>query len=141
MLLVAHLLFLSSYPALWDEAISVAAVSKADGFPVAKFSSSNPQVDYSGIGVDVTSFKPGGGYQRMSGTSMACPHVAGFVAALLSDGRLKFGPGEKKDDFVREHLEKYHCIDIAKVGPDNATGIGFLTYLNKEEYEELIKKL
>jgi subtilisin family serine protease len=128
------------YPALWPEAISVAAVGKAEGFPVAKFSSSNPQVDYSGIGVDVTSFKPGGGLQQMSGTSMACPHVAGLIAALLSDERLIFEPGSKKDDFVREHLEKYHVVDIEKVGPDNATGIGFLTYLDKDEYEELISR-
>lgn len=127
------------YPALWDNTICVAAVKKDGGFPVAKFSSSNPQVDYSGIGVDVTSFKPGGGFQQMSGTSMACPHVAGLIAALLSDGRLKFEPGEKKDDFVREHLEKYHCVDIDKVGPDYATGIGFLTYLDKDEYEALIR--
>jgi serine protease len=38
--------------------------------PVAKFSESNPEVDFAGIGVDVTSFKPGGGFQKMSGTSM-----------------------------------------------------------------------
>jgi len=38
--------------------------------PVAKFSESNPEVDFAGIGVDVQSFKPGGGFQKMSGTSM-----------------------------------------------------------------------
>ena len=42
-------------------------MSKAEELPVAVFSNSNPQVDYAGIGVDVTSFKPDGGYQTMSG--------------------------------------------------------------------------
>ncbi len=37
---------------------------------MAWFSEGNPEVDFAGIGVDVTSLKPGGGYQNMSGTSM-----------------------------------------------------------------------
>ena len=61
-----------SYPAMWDEAISVAAVSKRGDLPVAIFSNSNPQVDYAGIGVDVVSFKPGGGFQTMSGKDGFC---------------------------------------------------------------------
>ena len=49
------------------EVISIAAVSKKDDLPVADFSNGNTQVDYSGIGVDVYSFLPGGGFQQMSG--------------------------------------------------------------------------
>ena len=28
-------------------------------------------------------------------------------------------------------------VDIDVTGPDNATGLGFLTYLNEEEYEKV----
>ena len=65
-----------SYPAFYNECISVAAVSKKKNFPVAVFSNSNVQVDYAGIGVDVVSMKPGGGFQEMSGACVrACVHV------------------------------------------------------------------
>jgi Subtilase family/PhoD-like phosphatase len=112
-----------SFPASYKECLSIAAVAKVDDLPVAVFSNSNPFVDYAGIGVDVTSFKPGGGFQNMSGTSMACPHVAGLVACLLTNGVNSAGR-------IRDTLDGL-AVDIDVVGVDNATGVGFVTYLDE----------
>ncbi len=70
----------TSLPAAAAEVLSVAAVGRRDGrYQVADFS--NIQAILSAPGVDITSAWPGGGLRTISGTSMACPHVAG-VAAL-----------------------------------------------------------
>lgn len=111
----------------------MAAIAAEKGLPVAKFSNSSVQVDYSGIGVDVISFKPYGGYQKMSGTSMACPHVCGFIAAIMSP--------DKANDDVRKRLTEEFSIDIGTPGPDPATGLGFVTYLDVNELSEYFSKM
>jgi thermitase len=66
------------YPAGYPEAVSVAAVDDSGGR--GWFSNSNDDVEVAAPGVDVLSAKLGGGYVRMSGTSMATPHAAGAAA-------------------------------------------------------------
>lgn len=73
-------------PNIGGQCINIAAVAKRNKLPVARFSSTNDQVDYCGIGVDVKSFRPDGKFQKMDGTSMATPHVCSFLTALLSKG-------------------------------------------------------
>jgi subtilisin len=62
---------------------NVIAVSAIDGANViAPFSSRGPEVELSAPGVQVLSTIPGGGFGLKSGTSMACPHVAGGAAVV-----------------------------------------------------------
>lgn len=67
------------FPAKYPHVMAVSAVDSSD--MIANFSSRGPEIEVCAPGVSVLSTTRNGGYGTMSGTSMACPHVAG-VAAL-----------------------------------------------------------
>lgn len=71
----------SDWPGRSQHLINVAALN-SDLSP-AGFSSAGDKLDTSGPGVNIWSTRPGGGFQQMSGTSMATP----FVASVLTTYR------------------------------------------------------
>jgi subtilisin family serine protease len=69
----------ASLPAASEGVVSVGALKQDGGtLTIAPFSNTFPVI--SGPGVQITSAKVGGGTSVKSGTSMACPHVAGVTA-------------------------------------------------------------
>ncbi len=82
----------------------------------ASFSNFGPQVEICAPGVNILSTWPGS-YNSLSGTSMACPHVAGTAALVKSRHPTWHG------DVVRQRI-KGTAIDLGAPGTDWAFGHG-----------------
>lgn len=75
-----------SFPAAYPEVVGVGATTSDD--ELASFSSTGSEVDLVAPGADIRStyLSLTDTYQSLSGTSMACPHVAGVGGLLMADG-------------------------------------------------------
>jgi len=87
--------------------------------PWYDYSDSSPLIDpdISGPGVDVLSTSLGGGYETMSGTSMATPHLAGVVALMLS-------ANPNLTVAQTDSIIEVTSLDLGTSGKDNTYGAG-----------------
>jgi subtilisin family serine protease len=70
------------YPAYYEPVMAVAATDRYD--QLAYFSNRGNWVELAAPGVEVLSTLPGNAYGYLDGTSMACPHVSGVAALIVS---------------------------------------------------------
>lgn len=105
----------AAYPASFKQVVSVSATDSADG--PTDFSNQHRSVELSAPGKGILSTARGGGYKRLSGTSMAAPHVAG-AAALVRGVR----PGMRASK-VRRLLGRT-ADDLGPSGRDATFGHG-----------------
>lgn len=110
-----------NFPGAYQDVIEVGATDVTDN--VASFSNTNDKIDVVAPGVDIVSSMPNGRWAKMSGTSMATPHVAGAIALLIS----AFETEDKRlsEEEVYELLLKYvRPLPYAK----NAVGYGIVDF-------------
>lgn len=103
------------YPAAYDDAIGVTAVAR--NRDVFRFANHGEHIDYAALGVDVPTARGDGGFGTETGTSLAAPVVAAFIACALTQ---HVDPAEALaalDERVR---------DLGERGPDAVYGRGLL---------------
>ncbi len=106
-------------PACYDSVIAVAAVDSAK--QRAWFSNQGPEVDFAAPGVDVYSTYLKNRYAKLSGTSMACPMLAGIAALIIADAK---NDGEILTPAdVRSKIRKI-AYDLGEAGMDESFGHG-----------------
>lgn len=103
------------YPAAYPEVIAVAATD--EGGKKAAYSNYGDYIDVAAPGTSIASTYPGGRYAALSGTSMACPHVAA-LASLIKAANPGLSPQE-----VAEILRST-ARDLGETGKDPYFGYG-----------------
>jgi len=104
-----------SHPAKYKSVIAVSAIDSSN--VLAVFSNKGPEVELCAPGVQVLSTRVGGGHVRMSGTSMACPHVAG--AAAIAKGSHRYA-----DNVTIRRLLAQTADNLGAPGRDEEYGFG-----------------
>ncbi|UCC33355.1 MAG: peptidase S8 [Candidatus Bathyarchaeota archaeon] len=105
-----------SYPASYNLVMAVSATTSGDRFD-SSYSNYGTKIELAAPGTSVYSTVLGSGYGYMTGTSMACPHVAGTAALLWS-----YTPSLTNTQ-LRERLHKA-VDDLGTPGRDIYYGYG-----------------
>lgn len=107
------------YPASYEGCVAVSSI--AGDYALAYYSNYGDWIDIAAPGGDankrqmVLSTVPGNGYGSMQGTSMACPHVSGVAALIVSEFG---GPGFTREELLERLLTTADDISLpaAKMG-------------------------
>lgn len=115
------------FPGRYNECIQVAASDEKN--KLAVFSNNNLEIDVIAPGVNVLSTYPSSSFARLSGTSMATPHVSGILALLINMGEKKFKRTLTEAEIYA--LLVSNCIPLGHEPSSEGHGLPKLAFMNK----------
>ncbi|MCY7754198.1 S8 family peptidase [Bacillus haynesii] len=115
-----------SYPAAYNEVIAVGSVSLTR--ESSEFSNANKEIDLVAPGEEILSTLPDHQYGKLTGTSMATPHVSGALALIKSAEEEAFKRKLTEPELYAQLIRRTLPLDYSKA----LIGNGFL-YLSAPE--------
>lgn len=106
-----------AYPGGYNEVIEVGAVDLSGR--LSSFSNNNTEVDCVAPGEDIVSTYPGSQYAKLSGTSMATPHVSGVLAVLIHKAEFEFGRKLTEAELYAQLIKHTQALGFKKSSEGN----------------------
>ncbi len=106
-----------NYPAAYSEAVSVGAIDFLKR--ITKYSNSNNNVDLVAPGEQITSTYIEGKYAKLSGTSMATPHVSGALALIINMCEAEFGRTLSEAELYAQLIKRTTSLGLDKRSEGN----------------------
>lgn len=118
-----------AFPGAYNEVIQVGAVNYER--EIAPFSNTNNEIDIVAPGVEILSTYADGKYARLSGTSMATPHVSGALALVTSIAEKQFDRKLTEGELYAQLVRRTVPLGYPKSAEGN--GLVALDVLNRFE--------